>query len=128
MKVYDLPNLGVSELWIEETHPERVRQCYYSSGSVWVKDWGPSGETAFAHKGRWLPVTLPTFPEREKAEMRLGTGIIEGERRQFVYLRCNANNPVSAYFRHAWHNYDELPDDIEWLTPEFVDELPKGTP
>lgn len=69
--------------------------------------------------GRWLKVELPTFPPREKAPFRLCWGTTSYGRKLFTYHAGTGSHE----FRDQVGRWHCLPDDIVWLTPEYLDEL-----
>lgn len=124
MKVYELPDPAMSKLWLNEHDDEPMVAFFGDCGRVYVRQTGVSSGRE-PEPGRWLPVTLPTFPTREKAPMRLCTAIVKDhEGRQ---LLCWHDSADGASFRHHDIDVGWLSDGevtcVEWLTPEYLDEL-----
>ena len=72
--------------------------------------------------GRYLPVTLPTFPERRKRQRRAGTATVKatGERVEFTWIQ---GVPLAFYYggNCGFFSASDL-IDIKWDGPEFWEE------
>ena len=109
MKVYELPDKTTSEWWVMEDSYAPLRITFHPG---------------FYTPGRWLPVELPKFPEREKAPARLCMATVDGERQMLVWF----NRSCEMQFRstkeeYRWRWNHEV-TDIEWLTPEYCEDMP----
>lgn len=126
---YDLPDEKVSLVW-QSAAGQLLRRS--TNGTYWTGLVDCHEETPLM--GRWLPWSPPTFPVREKCEVRL------------CLVKIKIHD--SAIFMASWHmgkggvamRYpfkvvlssgheetfsDEHAEFVKWLSPEYKDELPK---
>lgn len=84
-----------------------------------------NGECAWSRvqNGNWMPWTPPKFPVRKKCDIRLCRITAFGKRQLASWTDCEYSFRVLIrkgqcdYFRY------EYVSDIEWLSPEYEDEL-----
>lgn len=121
---YDRPDKTISLVWQDESgfiarwNPLSHHTCWYDIG----------GESIKPQPGRWLPWTPPVFPVRKKNRIRTARVKFRGIETIGAWFDVKGN----TYFTWAVLVQSELhfTDDatlIEWLQPEYEDELTEGT-
>lgn len=112
---HEFPDRGVSPVWQSESG-----ELVFSASSFWRE--GKTFTYAVPKRGRWLPCTLPVFPTRKKCDARLCWITVLGERLLASWTACDY--PFRALRKDGcvYHHNSEV-SDIQWLTPEYEDEL-----
>lgn len=126
MPKYELPDKDVSLVWSERREPLSPVRCRKAVCSWQVDEWiNYAGNLFSPSKGDWLPWTPPVFPEREKLWLRrcwFTAGFSTGSQR----IRGDYETGKNAFYgRQGVRIAPSVPVyDIDWIDPEFIDELP----
>jgi hypothetical protein len=131
MKVYELPDEKVSLVW---SNQDGKIARYNPEHGDWYDENGNNDSRSMHFKnrvpvkGRWLPWTPPTFPERVKCPRRcwatIKDGINEGKRVILVHFPYDKSKTDTSYRYNGWWYWPGQLTDIVWIDKEeYEDEL-----
>lgn len=122
---YDLPEASkATPVWQEEGG-EVVTRIVHQFGEP---TWRDGTVEVKPKPGRWLPWTPPVFPVRRKCSSRLCWITVAGKRKLASFTDSDYPFRISVGGGCCEYYQADRVTDIQWLTPEFEDELTEAQP
>lgn len=120
---HKLPDHNIATCWRNDSG-ELI--CWSRALNMWN---GPLDVAMFPPEGRWLPLTEPTFPTRKKTELRRAKVRVGGRTFVAVFSHAKCENQWTFVddTNDCWiRRSDSEVSVLQWLDPEYEDELPSA--
>lgn len=114
---YKLPDHAVAACW---RHESGELLSWSRSSNSWN---GPFHLAVNPPEGRWLPLTEPTFPQRKRNPFRMCIVRLNGEEKNRVAVFRTSGTSHSFSVNVFADKCENDLTVVQWLTPEYEDEL-----